>query len=251
MNSNAPAVKWVCLLEGSFMAIAVSDIAIIIPAVNEQEHIGGAVRSAFSSGAVEILVVDGGSKDATVVRATEAGARVVKSPAGRSVQQNRGAWETDKPVLCFLHADNQLSDDALQQAVAWFNRNPANVWACFRQQIPEVGIGWRLVEWGNCMRARWRAQVYGDQCMVVLRPLFEQVGGFPEVRMMEDVLISQAFRRRGFRPAVLRGPLRISARRWKQNGLVRQTLKNWWLLIQLKLGRHPDKLVKSYVRHDG
>ena len=202
------------------MAIAVTDIAVIIPAINEQEQIGSTVRSALSSGAVEILVVDGGSKDETMVRAVEAGARVIESPAGRSIQQNRGACETDKPVLCFLHADNQLSNDALQQAVAWFNRNPANRWACFHQHIPEVGIGWRLLEWGNDMRARWRARVYGDQCMVLLRPLYEQVGGFPEVRLMEDVLISRSLRRCGGRPAVLCGPVRISARRWKQNGLI-------------------------------
>ena len=232
------------------MAIAVSDIAVIIPAVNEQQHIGSAVKSAISAGATEILVVDGGSQDETVVRAVEAGARVVESPAGRSIQQNRGALETDKPVLCFLHADNQLSDDALQQAVAWFNQDPVNSWACFRQQIPEVGICWRLVEWGNRVRARWGARVYGDQCMVISRPLFEQVHGFPEVRMMEDALISQSLRRRGIRPAVLDGPLRISPRRWKQNGVARQTLRNWWLLLQLKLGRHPDKLAQTYVRHD-
>jgi len=75
--------------------------------------------------------------------------------------------------------------------------------------------------------------------------------GFPEVELMEDVLLSKILRHQGLRPCVLAGPVKISARRWMKKGIIRQTLSNWWLLLQLRLGAKPNQLAKHYRRHDG
>ena len=233
------------------MVISAADISVVIPAINEQDNIVGAVESALGAGAVEVWVADGGSTDNTIEYACQAGALVCCSDAGRAVQQNNGAQHATKTILCFLHADNRLDSAALQQAASYFSEDQTNSWSCFYQNIEATGIGYSLLQWGNAWRARWSGRVYGDQAITITRELFEVIGGFPEVDLMEDVLLSKILRRQGLRPCVLAGPVKISARRWIKQGIIRQTLSNWWLLLQLRLGTKPNQLAKHYRRHDG
>ena len=232
------------------MVISAADISVVIPAINEQDNIVGAVESALGAGAVEVWVADGGSTDNTIEYACQAGALVCCSDAGRAVQQNNGAQHATKTILCFLHADNRLDSAALQQAASYFSEDETNSWSCFYQDIEATGIGYSLLQWGNAWRARWSGRVYGDQAITITRELFEVIGGFPEVDLMEDVLLSKILRRQGLRPCVLAGPVKISARRWIKKGIIRQTLSNWWLLLQLRLGAKPNQLAKHYRRHD-
>jgi len=232
------------------MVISAADISVVIPAINEQDNIVGAVVSALGAGAVEVWVADGGSTDNTIEYACQAGALVCCSDAGRAVQQNNGAQHATKTILCFLHADNRLDSAALQQAASYFSEDQTNSWSCFYQNIEATGIGYSLLQWGNAWRARWTGRVYGDQAITITRELFEVIGGFPEVDLMEDVLLSKILRRQGLRPCVLAGPVKISARRWIKQGIIRQTLSNWWLLLQLRLGKKPNQLAKHYRRHD-
>ena len=233
------------------MVISVADISVVIPTINEQDNIVGAVESAFGAGAVEVWVTDGGSTDSTIEYACQAGALVCCGDAGRAVQQNNGAKHATKTILCFLHADNRLDSAALQQAARYFSEDEKNRWSCFYQNIEATGIGYSLLQWGNAWRARWLGRVYGDQAMTITRELFEVIGGFPEVDLMEDVVLSKTLRRQGLRPCVLAGPVKISARRWIKKGIIRQTLSNWWLLLRLRLGTKPNQLAKHYRRHDG
>ncbi|MDE0818100.1 MAG: TIGR04283 family arsenosugar biosynthesis glycosyltransferase [Pirellulaceae bacterium] len=232
------------------MVFSAADIAVIIPAINEQDNIVGAVESALDAGAVEVWVADGGSTDSTIEFACQAGALVCCGDAGRAVQQNNAAKQATNAILCFLHADNRLDSLALQQAASYFSEGETNSWSCFYQNIEAPGIGYSLLQWGNAWRARWCRRVYGDQAITIRRELFEVVGGFPEVDLMEDVLLSKMLRRQGKRPCVLTGPVNISARRWIKKGIIRQTLSNWWLLLRLRLGTKPNQLAKLYRRHD-
>ena len=97
------------------------------------------------------------------------------------------------------------------------------------------------------MRVRWRRMPYGDQGIFVRRSAFDAVGGFVEVRLMEDVLLMREFRRRGWRIELLPGPLHVDPRRWLKHGVVRQTLRNWTLLAGLRLGISPDRLAEFYT----
>jgi rSAM/selenodomain-associated transferase 2 len=232
------------------MIFSAADIAVIIPAINEQDNIVGAVESALDAGAVEVWVADGGSTDRTIEFACQAGALVCCSDAGRAVQQNNAAKQATNAILCFLHADNRLDSSALQQVASYFSEGEANSWSCFYQNIEAPGIGYSLLQWGNAWRARWCRRVYGDQAITIRRELFEVVCGFPEVDLMEDVLLSKMLRRLGVRSCVLAGPVNISARRWIKKGIIRQTLSNWWLLLRLRLGTKPNQLAKLYRRHD-
>ena len=232
------------------MVISVSDISVVIAAINEQDNIVAAVESALSAGAVEVWVADGGSTDRTIEYACQAGALVCCGDTGRAVQQNNGAKHATKTILCFLHADNRLDPAALQQAASYFSADKANRWSCFYQKIEATGIGYSLLQWGNAWRAKWLRRVYGDQAITVTREMFEATGGFPEVDLMEDVLLSKRLRSQGLRPRVLAGPVGISSRRWTKTGILQQTLSNWWLLLQLRLGKNPNQLAKYYRRHD-
>lgn len=223
-------------------------VSVVVPVVNEELQVAAAVVSAWESGATEVIVVDGGSHDRTCDRAAEAGARVLVSPPGRAVQQNKGAGEAIGDVLVFLHADCRLPPGAAAEAEQVL-ADPRVVGGAFRQRIDADGGLYRLLEHGNAWRARRRQVPYGDQGLFVRRDCFEAVGGFPEVPLMDDVMLAQALRRLG-RLEFLEGPLVVNARRWKKQGVVRQTLRNWCLLAAWRCGVSLDRLASLYRRHD-
>lgn len=223
-------------------------ISVIIPTLNEAPAIGRAAASAWQAGADEVIVVDGGSDDQTAEIAQAANCHVLSSNRGRAVQQNAGAAEATGDVLLFLHADNWFSESACTQIRDALADN-AQLGGAFRQRIDARGIGYRLLEYGNAWRVRWLGLPYGDQAIFLRREAFERLGGFPEVRLMEDLLLMKQMRRQA-RPLLLPGPVFVSPRRWQKHGIVRQTLRNWWLLTAHKFGRSPDQLASCYRRHD-
>lgn len=222
-------------------------ISIIIPALNEAERIAFAVERALALVPEEVLVVDGGSDDETAVLAERAGGSVIASARGRAVQQNRGAEAARGNVLLFLHADTWLEPGALNQ-IDGVLAQPNVVGGAFRQRIEAEGWLYRMLERGNAARVQLLKSAYGDQGIFVRRGVFEAVGRFAEVPLMEDVLLSRALRRRG-RLALLPGPLHVSARRWQRHGIIRQTLRNWTLVTAHRLGVSTGRLARFYPSH--
>jgi rSAM/selenodomain-associated transferase 2 len=219
-----------------------ADITVVIPTLNEAQSIANSVHSAIAAGATEIIVSDGGSSDRTLEIASEAGAsKIVRSLAGRGVQMNSGAHLAKKHFILFLHADNQLSGQALEQICVHENA----VWGAFRQRIDSPKKIYRFIEWGNTCRVQWRGMAFGDQGFFVRRALFKELGGFAEMPLMEDVEMSQRLRRIE-KPAVLNGPLIVNARRWEKQGLLRQTLMNWQIQFAYFRGVPADQLARKY-----
>jgi len=219
-------------------------ISVIIPTLNEAGIIENTVRRADLLRPLEIIVVDGGSTDETLSLAKQAGACVVSAPRGRGRQLNHAASCAAGDVLLFLHADNWLDSDArtqIDEALA----DPHIAGGGFRQQIDAPERIYRWIESGNAWRARRRGLFYGDQAMFIRRDVFEQIGGFADVPLMEDVLLSRALRS-CHATKLLPGPLHVSARRWKKHGVVRQTLRNWFLVSALTLGVSPERLARFY-----
>ncbi len=223
-------------------------LSVIIPALNEAANIGRAVGSAWETGAAEVLVADGGSSDETRRLAAEAGAAVIASRPGRAVQQNAAARIAGGDVLLFLHADNWLAPPAGSEVRAVLARQQRTHGA-FRQRIDDRRGVYRWLERGNAARVRWCGLPYGDQAIFIRRSAFEAAGGWPEVPLMEDVLLMQTLRRQCW-PLLLAGPVHVSARRWQQHGVVRQTLLNWRRLAAFSLGVSPQRLAADYGRHD-
>ena len=221
-------------------------LSIVIPTLNEVERISQNVHRAFMLRPLEVVVVDGQSEDGTADVARSAGASVLVSKRGRGCQLNAGATVASGDVLLFLHADCWLEPDATRQIEVALT-NPDTVGGAFRQRIDHTGRVFRFLEWGNAARARLWKLPYGDQGIFLRREVFVAVGGFAEVRLMEDVLLMRELHRRHSRIELLDGPLHVDARRWLSQGVVRQTIRNWLLLAGLRLGISPDLLAKFYV----
>ncbi len=218
-------------------------VSIIIPALNEAANIAAAIDRAWQAGAHEVIVVDGGSRDGTLEMAAGQHCVALEAPRGRGIQQNTGARQARGDVLLFLHADTWLAAGGVPQIVEAL-REPRVVAGAFRQSIDAPGVLYRLLERGNALHAH-SGRPYGDQGIFVRRDAFEHVGGFPEVRLLEDLLLARQLRRLG-RLALLPGPLHVSARRWHRHGVVRQTLRNWRILAAAKLGVSPNRLAGLY-----
>ena len=222
-------------------------VSVVMPSVNEAATIGQAIQRAWLAGASQVVVSDGGSVDNTGEIANQHDCTVVTSPRGRGIQLNVGAEQACGDVLLFMHADNWLVVGAIDQ-IRSAMQNPRVQCGAFRQRIESNGFAYRLLELGNGLRARIRGVPFGDQGIFVRRRLFFDVGGFANVAIMEDVLLMQRLRCRT-RPILLNGPIHVSPRRWQQNGVAAQTLRNWLLQVGLGLGIAPNELARFYPNH--
>lgn len=222
-------------------------LSVIIPTLNEAESIQRAIETSLALSPLEVIVADGGSTDDTVAIAQQLECEVIECPRGRASQQNAGAAAASGDVLLFLHADSWLAPEGRLQ----IERTLASTQipgGAFFHRIDTDGLLFRLVEAGDALRVCSTRIAYGDQGIFLRREVFEALGGFPDVRLMEDVRLMKSLRDYG-RLAFLPGPLHVSARRWQKHGAIRQTLRNWCLLTAEHLGVHPDHLADLYVPH--
>lgn len=223
------------------------DISVIIPAYNEAAGIGSTVACVAGLPGVEVLVVDGGSSDATGARAMEAGARVVFAPIGRGMQQNVGARQAAGRILLFLHADTRLPQGFAGSIIEALAR-PGVVAGAFRLAIDGEGFALRLVEWVANLRAR--VLPYGDQALFLWAETFRACGGFPDQPLLEDVELVRRVRRLG-RLVLLPTVATTTARRWQRLGVVRTTLVNQLVLLGYFFGVEPGRLGRWYRRDVG
>lgn len=222
-------------------------ISVIIPAIDEAPLIGAAVSSAVRAGADEVILSDGGSRDGTPQIAQRHGARVVTTVPGRARQQNAGARAAAGDILLFLHADCCLPETGVSEIREQLTAKKACVAGYFRQRIDDPRRIYRWIESGNLLRAQMLRWVYGDQAIFVRTTVFHDVGGFPDLPLMEDLFLMKRLRTPG-QLVRIETPLLVSARRWKHHGTLRQTLRNWTMLVAVHLGVSPSLLARFYPR---
>ena len=219
-------------------------ISIIIPALNEEAHITATLAAVGRNQHDEVIVVDGGSVDATVERAKKQGVTVLDSKPGRARQMNAGATRARGGSLLFLHADTLLPC-GWKEAVVRTLRTPGVAAGAFRFRIAGNFRGRAFIEWTTGLRSRWLQKPYGDQGLFVSRALFEELGGYADLPIMEDYEILARLRRRG-RIVIVNEAALTSARRWQRLGPLRTTLQNQWIVAAYHLGVPPRKLVSQY-----
>ncbi len=214
-------------------------ISVIIPALNEEENLAAALDSA-RSGAAELIVVDGGSGDATREIARRGGARVIGSPRGRAVQMNAGALAASGDILVFLHADTRLPrgyPEEVRQTLA----NERVAAGAFSLGIDGRGAGLRWIERAANWRSRRLALPYGDQALFTRASVFRRSGGFASLPIMEDFDWVRRLRRWG-RIVTRSSQVQSSSRRWTTSGLLRTTLRHQLIVCGFGLGVPPEKL---------
>jgi rSAM/selenodomain-associated transferase 2 len=221
-------------------------LAVVIPTLNEAQALPlllddlGALERLVP---LDIVVADGGSTDGTIARAVDRGARVVPAPPGRARQLNAGARAARSEWLLFLHADSRLPPEAQHALCKVVTGSARFNAAVFRFAIDLPPLWRQLVESGQALReAVWRLP-YGDQGLLVHRELFESIGGYPELPLMEDVAIIRALRRR---TSIERLPAALvtSGRRYRRGGIVRTSLQHIALIAFYFLGVSPARLAR-------
>lgn len=220
-------------------------LSIIMPVFDEAAEIEAALAALAPCRrrGVEVIVVDGGSRDGTAELARPLADRMLSAPRGRALQMNAGAAAAHGDILLFLHADTRLPEGA-DHVVLDGLASSGRVWGRFDVRIDGGGL-LRLVSLMMNWRSRVTGIATGDQAIFVTRAAFDGVGGFPAIALMEDVALSARLKRIS-RPLALRARVTTSPRRWRKHGTLRTVLLMWRLRFRFFLGADPAKLARAY-----
>lgn len=220
-------------------------IAVIIPTLNEEQALPDTLQRTTALGFDDILVVDGGSTDRTKAIAASHNVRCVTSRPGRARQMNAATSHSQAEVLLFLHADTLLPPTARQdidRALA----DPACVGGRFDVRFePDAGLAWLIARLIS-LRSRWSGIATGDQALFVRREIFERLGGFADIPIMEDVDFTRRLKQTG-RTVSLQTLVVTSYRRWKRYGVFRTIILMWTLRFLYWIGIHPGRLHRFYT----
>jgi len=221
-------------------------ISIIIPVLNEANTIRAVLARLLDARSVEVIVVDGGSRDETEAIAQSLGVKVITAAASRASQMNAGAAVSTGEILLFLHADTHLPTE-FETLVRQALQNAGTVAGAFELRIDAQLRGLRLVERMVNMRSRFLSMPYGDQAIFLKAAIFNEIGGFPDLPIMEDFELMLRLRRLG-RITLVPTPVLTSGRRWQKLGVVKTTLINQLIIAGYFLGIPPAQLVRLYRR---
>lgn len=219
-------------------------ISVVIPVMNESAYLAQTLATVYAAADVEVIVVDGGSRDDTVQIAKAFGAAVIHSQLGRAVQMNAGAAIATAPNLLFLHADTCLPigyDSLIYQTLA----QPGVAAGAFNLAIAGAQIGLRLVEWGVKWRSHLFHMPYGDQGIFLKAEIFHQLGGFPNLPIMEDFVLVKQLNKLG-KVAIVAAKVSTSNRRWKTLGICKTTLINQMMILGYFVGIPSNTLARWY-----
>lgn len=228
-------------------------LSVVIPTLNAEKSLA-ATLAALVPGVVEglvreVIISDGGSTDATLAIAEEAGCTVVSGPAGRGGQLARGAAAARSNWLMFLHADTALETDWQREMAGFLARHgmagdPEPPAAVFRYRLDDQGFKPRLLERIVALRVGLFALPYGDQGLVIARSLYDRLGGFAELPLMEDVQLIRRIGRRRLR--VLDHHAVTGAERYRRDGYLWRMTRNGLCLTLYFAGVAPERIVRLY-----
>jgi len=222
-------------------------LSIIVPVLNEAANLASLLTrlQAGRGNQHEIILVDGGSHDATLAIGAPLADRLISTDQpGRALQMNAGAAAARGSMLWFLHADSVIPDNACDT----LRSLPDDCWGRFDVRFSHSGAAFRVIAWCMNLRSRLTGIATGDQGIFVSAGLFRQIGGYPRQPLMEDIEISRRLCRVR-KPVCLRDRLQTSSRRWERGGICRTVLLMWQLRLMYFLGASPTRLSARY--HSG
>ncbi len=231
--------------------------SVIIPVLNEATLIHELVAQLVTvRGITDVIVVDGGSSDGTletlekVVASAEQSLnpmtlRVTASEPGRAHQMNRGAALSTAEILVFLHADTRLPADALDELTT--AQHSGRVWGRFDVDFDTHDWAMQVIAWFMNHRSALTGIATGDHAIFVHRHIFEQIGGYPLIPLMEDIALSKQLKR-VTKPYRIRTPVITAARRWQAHGVLATIGYMWCNRLLYWVGVSPSRLAVRY-RH--
>ena len=223
---------------------SIASLTVIIPTLNEQQALAEQRADLESLAAVaQLIVVDGGSDDQTLERARAIGGLVLASERGRAIQMNLGAASATGEYLLFLHADTRLPPNFFDCFQLWSRAEPE--WGFFPVRLSGGHALLRVIEWGINLRSRLFGRATGDQCLLLKRELFERLGGYAEIELMEDVVLCRCLQKYSA-ARVFDMPVVTSSRRWEKHGILKTVFLMWYLRILFRLGVEPAHLAQKY-----
>jgi uncharacterized protein len=229
--------------------VTANGISVIIPTLNEARNIAGTITNTGQGNNAEIIVVDGGSIDNTVFIAKKLGATVIESSPPRSRQMNQGAEAASKDILLFLHADTLLPENFNRHVLGALSQAGVVAGAFelgIDSTVPLLRFIARMANW----RSRCLHLPYGDQGIFMLSNVFHQMGGFPNMPIMEDFELIRRLRKKGD-VVTLHQPVITSPRRWLNHGILKITLINQLVVLSYFMGITPNTISRRYCRGKG
>jgi rSAM/selenodomain-associated transferase 2 len=221
-------------------------LSVVVPLLNEERVIAAALTVIRAGAPVaEIIVVDGGSNDRSIELARPHCDVLIEGPRGRARQMNAGAATAHGDAIAFVHADTMVPPTFARDIEAAL-ANPAVVGGRFDLVLDDPAFACRQLGTLISLRSRIMRSATGDQAIFVRREIFQQMGGFAEIELCEDVDFIRRLKRTGGVDC-LRSKVITSARRWRQGGLLRTVLRMWLIKSLFLAGADPGWLKRHYA----
>lgn len=224
-------------------------ISVVIPVFHEEALINDAInrlKGMEPKSGIEIVVVDGSERAETLKVISSGKVKAVIAEKGRGRQMNRGVAETSGDIVLFLHVDTALPEGSFED-IAFAMESEACVGGAFDLGIADEGWAFRIIERVASLRSRLSRIPYGDQAIFVKRDYFLKMGGYKDLPLMEDVDLMRRVKKKGGRLCFINRKVKTSSRRWRKEGLLTCTLRNWTIMLLYLLGLPPERLKKWYA----
>ena len=230
-------------------------LSIIIPCLNEAKNIVATLSRLQSLRARghEVILSDGGSRDKTVELARALVDHCIDSATGRAAQMNAGAITASGDILCFLHADTlapENIDKIILNALSSSTKIKTPQWGFFCIQLSGAAWPFRIIERLINIRSCTTHIATGDQGVFIQKALFNQLSGFADIPLMEDIELTKRLKKIAQPVCIKHNRLITSSRRWEKHGIIRTVILMWKLRLAYFLGTNESMLSKAYVTHE-
>ena len=221
-------------------------ISVIVPVLNDASclEINKGQFGDIANAGIEVIIVDGGSSDNSAEFARHLGLKVLTTRPGRGWQLAQGVEHASGDLLVFLHVDTKLPADSIEHLQRILT-SPQAQWGYFSLRLSSDKAIYQCISACMNLRTRMSHVITGDHVLFVKRSLYEEIGGFPDFPIMEDVAISKKLRQKA-KPVLIKSPVITSSRRWEINGVVPTILKMWCFRLLYFIGVPPRQLAKYY-----
>ena len=223
-------------------------ISIIIPTLNESESIEKTLNSLHTTlkEGNELIIVDGGSNDDTISKCKNYTDKIYTATKGRAIQMNAGVDKATNDILLFLHADTLMPQNFSTENLAALDTK-TNEWGFFKVKFTSRHLLLRLVSRLMNIRSCLTRIATGDQAIFIKKELFEKIGGYKEIPLMEDIELSLSVKKHS-KPYCVKTFVTTSSRKWESNGIIKTILLMWKIRFLYFFGVSPQKLVNIYYK---